>query len=288
MTSHIDSVNHVGIVVHDMAAAVTGFEAMGFYLTPFSKHSGAWKQGDAVKPFAYGNRCIMFAHNYLEILASEDRDNPEPRMADYLCRHQGAHIICFNAEDLTAADENVRKNGLATSGVIPLQRDIDTPDGIKTAKFERAQFAMGETPEGYIQAACHLTPEYIYQPRYIEHGNGCSELSGVFLVVDDVAEYAARYSKILDLEPERGEHQVLFRLPRLSSLTIVDYRAVGAVLPGTLLSGIPTICGVSFKTPDLGKMGRRLAERGFHVITEPDRIVVPAEQASGIALVFEA
>ncbi len=131
MASSIDSVNHVRIVVHDMAATVASYEAMGFQITPFSKHAGAWKQGDVVKPFAYGKLSIMFAHNYLEILASEDRENSEPRMAGYLRRHQVAHIICFNAEDLPATDQNVRKNGLQTSGVTPLQRDIYTPDGIK-------------------------------------------------------------------------------------------------------------------------------------------------------------
>ncbi|MBT3534777.1 MAG: VOC family protein [Rhodospirillaceae bacterium] len=287
MVSGIDSVNHVGIVVHDMAACVAAYEAMGFQLTPFSKHSGAQKPGEAVKPYAYGNRCIMFGQNYLEIIANVDPENPEPRMAGYLRRHQGGHIICFNAEDMETADEIVRGNGLESSGVIPLQRDIDTPDGTKTAKFERAQFAIGETPEGYIQAARHLTPEYIYQPRYITHANDCTALSGVFLVVDDVAGYAARYGKILGREPELSEYQAVFSLPSLSRLTIFDYQHAGHVLPGTLLSGIPSICGVTFKTSDLAALRERLTGQGFQIIVEPGRIVVPAEQASGIALVFE-
>ncbi|MBT6885831.1 MAG: hypothetical protein HOA30_17475, partial [Rhodospirillaceae bacterium] len=70
-------------------------------------------------------------------------------------------------------------------------------------------------------------------------------------------------------------------------LTIFDYQHAGHVLPGTLLSGIPSICGVTFKTSDLAALRERLTGQGFQIIVEPGRIVVPAEQASGIALVFE-
>ena len=67
----IDNINHVGMVVRDLKATVARFEAMGFQLTPFSAHSGAWKPGEQVQRFGSGNRCVMFANNYLEILASE-------------------------------------------------------------------------------------------------------------------------------------------------------------------------------------------------------------------------
>ncbi len=142
MTSpDIDNINHVGMAVRDLNETVRRFEAMGFQLTPYSPHSAAWKPGDAVKPLGSGNRCVMFANDYLEILASEDSSRPAPRITNFLKRHQGAHIICFNTEDPQGVDLRLHKAGVVTSGVIPLQRDIDTPDGAHTAKFERVQFA---------------------------------------------------------------------------------------------------------------------------------------------------
>ena len=154
----IDSINHVGMVVRDLADTTTRYEAMGFMLTPFSPHSGAWKPEEKVQPLGTGNRCVMFANNYLEILANSDPAVPSTRLAAYLRHHQGAHIICFGSQKLEAVDARLRTSGVETSGVIPLQRDIDTPEGIRTAKFQRVQFAPEDSPEGYIQAAHHLTP----------------------------------------------------------------------------------------------------------------------------------
>ena len=42
----IDNINHVGMAVRDLAATVARYEAMGFQLTPYSEHSGAWKPGE--------------------------------------------------------------------------------------------------------------------------------------------------------------------------------------------------------------------------------------------------
>ena len=286
-TADIDSINHVGMVARDLAATVSRFEAMGFMLTPYSPHSGAWKPGEKVQTFGSGNRCIMFAQNYLEILANEDAAKPSPRLANYLKHHQGAHIICFNTEDSHAVDKRLVGAGIRTSGVIPLQRDIDTPDGVRTAKFERVQFAPDDSPEGYIQAARHLTPQYIYQPRYIAHPNRCFELSDTIVVTDDLDGFARKYARYLGTEPVREGETVRFRFPLVSTLTLVPQRHAAALVPGTLYPPIPGIAAVAFRTHDVGALGRRLFENGFTVNEVGSRLLVPAEEASGVAIVFE-
>jgi hypothetical protein len=89
----IDNINHVGIVVRNLGSTAARYEEMGFQLTPYSPHSGAWKPGAPVQSFGSGNRCVMFANNYLEILGTEDPNKPTERLAGYLARHQGAHIV---------------------------------------------------------------------------------------------------------------------------------------------------------------------------------------------------
>ena len=71
-TVDINNINHVGMAVRDLAATAARYEAMGFKLTPYSPHSGAFKPGEPVKSLGSGNRCVMFENNYLEILANED------------------------------------------------------------------------------------------------------------------------------------------------------------------------------------------------------------------------
>lgn len=285
--SDIDNINHVGIAVRDLNETARRFEAMGFQLTPYSPHSAAWKPGDAVKPLGSGNRCVMFANDYLEILASEDPSQPAARITNFLKRHQGAHIICFNTEDPQRVDQRLHQAGIATSGVIPLQRDIDTPDGVRMAKFERVQFAPEHSPEGYIQAARHLTPQYIYQPRYIAHPNGCTQLSITFIVTDALDAFAEKYARYTGLSPIRQDHACVFRFALGTQLIIIDAMHAPAYLPGTLLPPLPAIAGVAFRCPNLAEQRVRLADNGFAFAEAQGRLVVPAEQASGVAVLFE-
>jgi catechol 2,3-dioxygenase-like lactoylglutathione lyase family enzyme len=283
----IDNINHVGMAVRDLAATVARYEAMGFVLTPFSRHSGAWKPGEPVRLFDSGNRCVMFANSYLEILASADPVRPSVRLAHYLKRHQGAHIICFNSEDPQAVDRRLREQGIATSGVIPLQRDVDTPAGARTAKFERIQFAPDDSPEGYIQAARHVTPDYIYQPRYTAHPNGCVQLSAAIVAVDDLPYFVAKYQRYLGAAAEFAGTAARFQFPLGSALTLVDVRRAPDLLPGTLLPPAPGIAAVAFRCIDRNALRSRLVERNVAHHETANRLIVPAEEASGVAVIFE-
>jgi Glyoxalase-like domain len=284
----INNINHVGMAVRDLAATAQRYEAMGFQLTPYSPHSAAWKPGDPVQPLGSGNRCVMFADTYLEIVASENPKRPAARITSFLKHHQGAHIICFDCGDCNAVDKRVRGLGIETSGVIPLQREIDTPEGMRTAKFERTQFASEDSPEGYIQAARHLTPEYIYQPRYISHTNSCHQLSETFVIADDLLRFDRKYRDYLGTTPSQEGKAVRFRLAFGTTLTIVDVRNASEFIPGTLLPPVPGIAAVAFRTSALAALRQRLDAHGFTVVELGERIMVPAEEACGVALLFES
>lgn len=285
--SDIDNINHVGMAVRGLAATAARFESLGFVLTPYSPHSAAWKPGETVQPLGSGNRCIMFNDNYLEILASENPAAPAPRIADFLKRHQGAHIICFNSEMPDLVDQRLHKAGIKTSGVIPLQRDIDTPDGVRTAKFQRVQFAPDESPEGYIQAARHLTPEYIYQPRYIAHPNGSERLRDTIVVADDVETFARKYARYLDRPPEREDGVVLFSLSKGTRLLLITSDQARTWLPGSLMPPQPAIAAVSFVMRDLNAQRERLQRLSLPFAEVAGRLVVPAEETSGLSFIFE-
>jgi hypothetical protein len=286
MTIPIHSVNHVGIAVRDMAATAARYEDMGFVLTPWSVHAGAARPGEPVVKMGQGNRCVMFGRNYLEILAHEDPAAPSPRIDGFLRRHQGGHIICFGTEDCAAVDARLGHFGLRSSGVIPLQRDVDTPDGVRTAKFERVQFAPDDSPEGYIQAARHLTPDYVYQPRYTDHPNGCDELADTVLLVDDVGRFAERYERYTGVAPARSDGVARFGFS-FSTLTVMDGAAALRAMPGTLRPPTPGIAAVGFHCPDTKAQAGRLREARIPFLMVGDRLVVPAEAASGIAVVFQ-
>jgi hypothetical protein len=285
--SDISNINHVGMAVRDLHDTASRYERMGFQLTPYSPHSAAWKPGESVKPQGSGNRCVMFSNNYLEILASEDPKQPAARIMSFLKRHQGACIICFDTETPQVVDKRLQSAGIGTSGVIPLQREIDTPEGERTAKFERVQFAPDHSPEGYIQAARHLTPQYIYQPRYIAHPNGCTQLSQAIVVTDAVEEFTKKYETYTGLRADRQGRFSQFSFDLGAKLTIIETKHAAEILPGTLLPPLPAIAGVAFRCPNLADQRKRLTENGIYFAETQGRLVVPAEEASGVVVLFE-
>lgn len=287
MKGDIDSVNHVGLVVEDLAATAKRFEEFGFVLSPLSMHAGALKPGDPEIPYGSGNRCAIFPNNYLEIVAHVDKDKYDLFCGKFLQRFEGAHIICFGCGDAGVVDARVRATGIGTSGVIPLKRDLDTQDGIQTAKFDCVHFAYDATPEGLIQAAYHLTPQYIHQPRYLGHPNKVTALSDVYLAVDDTAEAASRYEKFTGIKGARQGGNYVFALPRVSKVTILPRSEVAAQLPGAPVHAGPYLAGFAFATTDLPAMKARLQDRAIPFAEHDGKLVVPATHGFGAAVVFE-
>jgi hypothetical protein len=284
----ITEVNHVGIAVHDMDAAARVFESLGFLLTPLSAHKGALSPEASVAPLGSANRCAVFANDYLEVLTHADASRPDPRQTRFLSRHEGAHIICHATNDTEATDRRWRASGIPTSGVIPLQRDVDTPEGVRTARFERVQIDAADAPEGLMQAARHLTPDYIHQARYCAHPNGVTGIAETLIVADDPAECIARHARYAGRTVIRDgvRHSIALRGPsRLSVIATVDAEALlGESCAGTP----PRIAAVSLRTDRLRSLRQRFLAGAIAHAERDGRLIVPSQFACGVVLMFEA
>jgi len=289
MKQDIDSVNHVGHVVHDLYAAAARFEAMGFVLSPLSMHFGSPGPGEPAQPLGSGNRCAIFPENYVELVAHVDTDKFDLFCGRYLERFEGAHIVCFGCGDAGVVDARLVAAGIGTSGVIPLQRDLDTPDGERTAKFDCVHFEASETPEGLIQAAHHQTPEYIHQARYLDHPNKVVALSDVYLSSTDAGATAARYEALTGRAANNTDGRFVFEMPRPagSRLTILAAGDVAAWLPGAAEHPDPHLAGYAFATTDLDAVARQLDAAEIAHARQGERLVVPASDAFGAAVAFE-
>lgn len=287
MTGDIDSVNHVGLAVRDLDATCDLYERLGFTLTPLSMHKGSMKPGEPEVPYGTGNRCAVFGNNYLEIVAHVDKTKFDFGMIGFLSRHEGAHIICFGCGDAAVVNDRVRATGIGTSGVIPLQRDLGTPEGVRTAKFECVHFDRAATPEGLIQAAHHVTPQYIHQDRYVHHANGVVALSDVYLSVADPDEVERRYEKLTGRKAVRRGRRRVFELPLVSRVSVIDANDIAAELPGSTYPQPPCLAGYAFAVTDLARMERILTEQKLPFHQEPTRLVVPASAMYGATVVFE-
>ena len=221
-------------------------------------------------------------------MAHVDKDLFDFGMIGYLSRFEGAHIICFGCGDAKIVDQRVTDEGFTTSGVIPLQRNVDTPDGERMAKFDCVYFPRDKTPEGLIQAAHHRTPEYIHQERYLGHPNQVVALSEVFLCVEESNQFEARYAKLTGRAAEQNGVCRVFNFPLVPKVSIVAMDDIQQILPGFVPPDMPCIAGYSMMTNNLKGMRARLIERDIRFDEIDETLVVPAEIAFGAAVVFEA
>lgn len=282
----IESLDHVAVVSAHPDVLFGCYERLGFSLTPLSMHQGAVKAGDAPIPWGTGNRCAMFESGYLELLAIIDPKRYCGIFPSLLERYEGLHIIAFGCGEIEKESERLADAGIATGGVVALQRDLETASGIRRARFSLLRPASSEAAEGRINIIQHHTPELLWQPHLLTHPNGAVALTEVVVCVDDPGEVAARYRRILGLEPVRAGRAARFDLPR-GRFVLVGTDDLADLVPGIAQPVIPFIAAfaVATEAPD---DTRRFLEKGEIAFDDRDgKLSVSAADACGTILRFE-
>lgn len=263
--------DHVGIVGRDLDVVAGQYERLGFTLTPRVPTSG----GRIV------NRCAMLGQGYLELMALAP-GGASATLDRFLARHEGAHIIALGVDDLVATGTRLQRAGYDSPDIEQSERPVDAVTGGPLARF--AHLTIPEQPEARINLIQHLTPELLWQPRFLAHANHAGALEAVTLVVATPAVTAERFS-------------------RLSGCVVVPDQAGGFALdlshgrirllpPETLAlptPAVPAIVSVVLRTND----GNAAITRIVRQTSLPYRIdqgclMVLPEAAGGLALWFRA
>ncbi|MDQ7808176.1 VOC family protein [Amycolatopsis sp. A133] len=251
------------------------YEQLGFTLSPPSRHFAAVDDRSEPVPSCTANRCAYFGGSFLELIGIVDETAGDPwRVLPILdARGDGLHGCSFGVDDSAEAERRLREAGLSSSGVLKLQRDVELPEGTRTARFRSVHIRRDRTPEGILHTAEHLTPEYVHQPRYLEHPNGARGIAGITLVVpdDEVESYRKRYAVITG-----GR-----RLVDIFGVSDLD-----TVLPGETPREPPYFAAHGVVVADPAK-ARKLVEDHVPTTTNDRGFFVRAEDAFGAAVYFE-
>ncbi len=278
------SLDHVGFCTDAPQALWDRYERLGFTLTPVARQSGPRTPGGPTERLGIGNRCAMLRQGYIELLGIIDPTLFDRGLSRFIARYRGLHILAFGVEDASAELPRLRAAGFDIPAAVPLQRPVDdnVPDG-PLARFSR--LPMPDAPEGRMQLVQHLTPELLWQERWMAHANHAVALEAAILIVENPAEAASRLSRLtggtLEPDPAGG-----FALPfREGRLRILPEDALATVLPGVRAPTLPFIAGYVLRTDD-GNAAARSLLTGLGTREVPDGLMVPPEQAGGGALVF--
>ncbi|WP_208630197.1 VOC family protein [Amycolatopsis kentuckyensis] len=251
------------------------YEQLGFTLSPQSRHFAAPTGDSEPVPSCTANRCAYFGGSFLELIGIVDETTGDPwRVLPILdARGDGLHGVSFGVDDSEEAATRLREAGLSNSGVLKLQRDVDLPEGTRTARFRSVHIRRDRSPEGILHTAEHLTPEYLHQPRYLDHPNGARGVAGIVLVVPDgeTAAYRQRYDVIT------GGRRLV---------DIIGVSDLDAVLPGETPRKLPYFAAHGVVVADLAK-ARKLIEEHVPTTTHDRGFFVRAEDAFGAAVFFE-
>ena len=260
------ALDHVGVVGRDLAALAGLYETLGFTLTPRAPAAGG----------RLHNRCVMLRHGYLELMALAPRGT-SATIEGFLSRHAGAHVIALSVDDETGAAARLRRAGFDCPGPEQSDRPIDAAD----ADGRRARFIhlpLPQQPEGRVNLIRHLTPDLLWQPRWLDHANRATALDAVILAVAGPAESAARFSRLAGrpVVPDEGGFALGLARGRIRLLPADAFDASPL---------LPSIVGVTLRTDDANAAIMRIAAAAsipFRI--DADGLTVP--DAGGVALRF--
>ena len=270
--------DHVGAFVQDRDAAAATLSRLGFTQTPFAQHMNRQADG-AAAPSGTGNRCVMFREGYLEILSATGEDTALARQFNAgLARYEGLHLIAFGVADVEACRENLIRQGLAPLPSVHLRRPVPTETGTSEGRFDVVRFPPETMPEGRIQVAAHQTPETVWQDRWLDHANGAEALSGILVVVEDVAETSKRFNA---LSMSDGTP----RLVRgLVGVTIEDDAA--QLIPNIVCPCLPFMAAVGVRCADLDQTEGYLKSQAVAYQRHAARLYIAPNDTLGMTVVF--
>lgn len=288
------ALDHVGIAARDLAPMCAAYERLGFALSPIAQQSGRRRPDLPVEQFGSGNRCAFLRHGYIELIAILDPALFDNTLNKFLARYPGMHILAMAMTDEDANLARMRAAGIDIPGVAWLERPVEA--GGPIAKFARLPFP--DPPEGRVQLIRHLTPELVWQERWMDHANKAVALEEAILCAAEPAETAARLSRVsgLPVEPDPAGGFVL-RLPGAARaagpfaevmetrVRVLPEAALPDVLPGVRAPVSPYMAGIVVRTSD-GAAAARTVLAGIPTVQAPGGIMVPPDHAAGAAVVF--
>jgi catechol 2,3-dioxygenase-like lactoylglutathione lyase family enzyme len=278
----IVGLDHVVIVVRDLAAAAERWRGLGFTVSPRGTHSAH---------MGTGNHTVMLEDDYLEllgVLAPTERNAPTRAL---LAKREGIERAAFTTLDAAAGVAALQARGIAGEGPIGFERPVDLPGGkVGAAKFETFLWPRDERPGGLRIFACqHFTRETVWLPSLTTQANTARRIVRVEMRAADPAAAAAHMGRLTDTTPERladgwrvatGGSRGVFEF--------VDAAALSKRHPGVTFdsSSEDAAVGLVLQVRDLDAARRAIGTTT--AIASTGRIVIPPAAANGVALVFEA
>lgn len=203
-------VDHVGIVVRDLAAEVAAWRARGFAVSEPVPLMGSDASGRPV-PLGQSSAHVVFANGYVEL--SSPHPGANNHLEPYLARGEGVRILVLATADADAARARLAVRR-AVSPVMAAARAVVVEGTARMAGFRWFPLPFDIVPGVLSAVVEHLTPEIVFHPSLARHPNGLTRMSRLFATGDPSGfvtppgEDGASQAPLLSLAAAEGELQI--------------------------------------------------------------------------------
>ena len=252
------SLDHLAWATRDPPALHARFERLGFCLTPRSTRLTPVQPDNSAAPWPVCNRCAMLREGgYLEVLGAADPSRPVSEFDRYMDRYDGIHVVVLGMKDAEANLTRLRRANLPVVDVRYVERPVSDqePDG---PRIRVAHLTLPEAPEARLQLIQHVTPDLLWQERFLNHPNRAVALEAAILAVERPANSAVRFS-LLAGQPVAPDLLGGFALPLARGLVrLLPPEMLPKALPGILPPTVPFVAAAVVRVDDGGQAVRAL------------------------------
>lgn len=269
ISNAIGTIDHVVIVVGDLAPSADIYRRLGFTLSPKGVHSEA---------LGTENHTIMLQRDYFELLAVRVPTDRNAEWRKVMARGGGVAGVAMATQDPHAARAHWLAAGLAPEPAIKFARAVPRPDGSKMeARFEVV--SLDEVPGTGLRAfvCSQPTRDAVWLPELLAHANTAVGVRRITIGCPDPDVSAAQWQRVLPAARVRSS----------ATGVIVDTGRHTLELLRVASQPVRAL-GMEFAVSDLAACAAAL-KRGAMPCREQDGVLqVGPEHACNVALSFSA
>lgn len=275
MTLPIPLIDHVIINARDAlddCAALYG--RLGFQLTPRGHHT-----------LGSINNLAILGTDYIELLGVPGGEG----RTDVMDWPAGLNGLVFKTADSDALYATLIEAGAPVLPSQAFSRPVDMGDRSADAAFRTVRLDKDASPAGRMFFCHHLTPDLVWHDPWRRHPNGAVGLQGMIIAAADPGAQAALFRLLFGEAAVRATPHGFVLSAGLASIEVTTPEAVAMRLGDAApdLGGRPAaMAALMVRTAGLDHARAALQAGGMAVAAHDGPVVVPANQAGGLALIF--
>jgi hypothetical protein len=280
---HVLGLDHVVILVRDLARAEAQLARLGFRPTPRGVHSA--HMGTA-------NTTVLFNDGtYFEALGVLQPTDHNLAVRTALAEREGPYGLAFKTEDAGAAAAAFAAAGIGPGDALEFSRPVELQSGPREAAFRVARTDPEHTPGAWLFVCQHRTPEVTWRADYLEQPSGACGVAEVIGIAEDPSIIEDAYRPIFGDRLTCGKHGVAIAAGRaqITFLPPAGFAARFAPFGDAIGAASPCIAALRLRTSSLERARTVLRQDGVaHGATAEGTLLVAPEEACGTLLEFAA